>query len=69
MRTWTIIEVIVLGKLITSRWVEQSQVGITVAAARGESRHQHGITRTSSEGTSSVVDGGSIGISDGEAWT
>ena len=66
MRTWTIIEVIILGKLITSRWVEQSQVGITVAASRGESRHHHGITRTSSDRTDRIVDGGSIGISDGE---
>jgi len=69
LRTWTIIEVIVLGQLIASRWIKKSQVGITIAASRGESRHYHGIARTSSEGTSSVVDGGRIGISDEEAWT
>jgi len=54
MRTKTPVKVIVLGQLIASRWVEQSQVGITSAASRGESRHHHGITRTSIEWTSSI---------------
>jgi hypothetical protein len=52
----TTIKVIILGQLIASRWIEQSQVGITSAGSRGESRCH----TVSSEGTSSVVDSSNI---------
>jgi hypothetical protein len=62
LRTQTPIIVIVLGQLIASRWIIQSQVGIADTASRGESSHDYGIARTSSKRTDGIVDGAVVGI-------
>jgi len=62
LRASICIEIIILGQLIASRWVIQSQVGIADTASRGESSHDNGIARTSSDRTNEIVDGAIVGI-------